>query len=84
MSAGQDELVEVDDGSTSASERTPSSAGSPAQQQKVLLARWLVTEPKLLILDSRLGHRHRCQRDQKLVAELAQQGMAVVYISVPD
>ncbi|HEY0697087.1 MAG TPA: sugar ABC transporter ATP-binding protein [Micromonospora sp.] len=56
---------------------------SGGNQQKVLLARWLVTEPKLLILDEPtrgidIGAKAQIQ---KLVAELAQEGMAVVYIS---
>ncbi|MEO3778896.1 ATP-binding cassette domain-containing protein [Micromonospora sp. B11E3] len=56
---------------------------SGGNQQKVLLARWLVTEPKLLILDEPtrgidIGAKTQIQ---KLVAELAQEGMAVVYIS---
>jgi monosaccharide-transporting ATPase len=56
---------------------------SGGNQQKVLLARWLVTEPKLLILDEPtrgidIGAKAQIQ---KLVTELAQQGMAVLYIS---
>ncbi|PZG02645.1 sugar ABC transporter ATP-binding protein [Micromonospora deserti] len=56
---------------------------SGGNQQKVLLARWLVTEPKLLILDEPtrgidIGAKTQIQ---KLVAELAQKGMAVLYIS---
>ncbi|MER7334805.1 MULTISPECIES: sugar ABC transporter ATP-binding protein [unclassified Micromonospora] len=56
---------------------------SGGNQQKVLLARWLVTKPKLLILDEPtrgidIGAKTQIQ---KLVAELAQEGMAVVYIS---
>jgi simple sugar transport system ATP-binding protein len=56
---------------------------SGGNQQKVLLARWLVTQPKLLILDEQtrgidIGAKAQIQ---KLVTELAAEGMAVVYIS---
>ena len=56
---------------------------SGGNQQKVLLARWLVTQPKLLILDEPtrgidIGAKAQIQ---KLVTELAAEGMAVVYIS---
>src|SRR4051812_23959472 len=56
---------------------------SGGNQQKVLLARWLVTQPRLLILDEPtrgidIGAKAQIQ---KLVTELAAEGMAVVYIS---
>ena len=56
---------------------------SGGNQQKVLLARWLVTQPRLLILDEPtrgidVGAKAQIQ---KLVTELAAEGMAVVYIS---
>ncbi|SCG55030.1 sugar ABC transporter ATP-binding protein [Micromonospora halophytica] len=56
---------------------------SGGNQQKVLLARWLITEPRLLILDEPtrgidIGAKTEIQR---LVAELSDGGMAVLFIS---
>jgi simple sugar transport system ATP-binding protein len=56
---------------------------SGGNQQKCLLARWLITEPRLLILDEPtrgidVGAKAQIQ---KLVADLAGDGMAVVFIS---
>ncbi|MEE1786724.1 sugar ABC transporter ATP-binding protein [Streptomyces sp. SP17BM10] len=56
---------------------------SGGNQQKVLLARWLITDPKLLILDEPtrgidIGAKAQIQ---KLVADLAEEGMAVLFIS---
>ena len=56
---------------------------SGGNQQKVLLARWLITDPKLLILDEPtrgidIGAKAEIQR---LVARLAEEGMSVVFIS---
>lgn len=56
---------------------------SGGNQQKVLLARWLITEPRLLILDEPtrgidVGAKAQIQ---ELVATLAADGMGVVFIS---
>jgi simple sugar transport system ATP-binding protein len=56
---------------------------SGGNQQKVLLARWLITEPKLMILDEPtrgidVGAKAQIQ---KLVAKLADEGMAVLFVS---
>jgi monosaccharide-transporting ATPase len=56
---------------------------SGGNQQKVLLARWMLTEPRLLILDEPtrgidIGAKAQIQ---KLVVDLAGEGMAVLFIS---
>jgi simple sugar transport system ATP-binding protein len=56
---------------------------SGGNQQKVLLARWLITEPKLMILDEPtrgidVGAKAQIQ---KLVAKLADDGMSVLFVS---
>jgi simple sugar transport system ATP-binding protein len=56
---------------------------SGGNQQKVLLARWLITEPRLLILDEPtrgidVGAKTEIQR---LVTQLSGGGMAVMFIS---
>lgn len=56
---------------------------SGGNQQKVILARWLVTQPKLLILDEPtrgidVGAKAEIQ---KLVLQLARKGMSVLFVS---
>ncbi len=56
---------------------------SGGNQQKVLLARWLITQPDVLILDEPtrgidIGAKAQIQQ---LVADLARKGMSVVFIS---
>ncbi|KLU69804.1 MAG: hypothetical protein RHS_4354 [Robinsoniella sp. RHS] len=68
--------------------KTPSSEQliknlSGGNQQKVILARWLATEPELLMLDEPtrgidIGTKAEIQ---KIVVDLAKQGMAVIFIS---
>ncbi|THV27656.1 sugar ABC transporter ATP-binding protein [Glycomyces paridis] len=56
---------------------------SGGNQQKVLLARWMLVEPKLLILDEPTrGIDVGAKADiQRLVAELSGGGMAVLFVS---
>jgi monosaccharide-transporting ATPase len=61
----------------------PVASLSGGNQQKVLLARWLITQPRLLILDEPtrgidVGAKAEIQ---KLVVSLSEDGMAVLYIS---
>ena len=82
----QDELV---DRYVQALRITPANPELPVRnlsggnQQKVLLARWLITSPRLLILDEPtrgidVGAKAEIQR---LVVELSDGGMAVLFIS---
>jgi simple sugar transport system ATP-binding protein len=62
---------------------TPVSSLSGGNQQKVLLARWLATQPKVLILDEPargidIGARAEIE---SLISDLKTQGVAVVLIS---
>jgi monosaccharide-transporting ATPase len=82
----QDELVEhwiraLDIRTTDAEQPVRTLSGG--NQQKVLLARWLITEPKLLILDEPtrgidVGAKTEIQR---LVVALCEDGMSVLFIS---
>ena len=66
-----------------ASRETPSKSLSGGNQQKVIIGRWLLTNPDYLILDEPtrgidIGTKTEIQ---KLVLDLADQGMAVTFIS---
>lgn len=66
-----------------ASQDTPVGSLSGGNQQKVILARWLLTHPKYLILDEPtrgidIGTKTEIQR---LVLKLAEEGMTVTFIS---
>ena len=66
-----------------ASQDTPIKSLSGGNQQKVILARWLLTHPKYLILDEPtrgidVGTKTEIQR---LVLKLAEEGMSVTFIS---
>jgi galactofuranose transport system ATP-binding protein len=82
----QNELVEKYVSALRISPRDPEMrAGnlSGGNQQKLLLARWLITEPRLLILDEPtrgidVGAKAEIQR---LVVELADGGMGVLFVS---
>lgn len=66
-----------------ASEETPIKSLSGGNQQKVILARWLLTHPKFLILDEPTrGIDIGTKVDiQKLVLKLADEGMSITFIS---
>ena len=66
-----------------ASRETPIKSLSGGNQQKVILGRWLLTNPEYLILDEPtrgidIGTKTEIQ---KLVLKLADEGMAVTFIS---
>ena len=66
-----------------ASRETPIKSLSGGNQQKVVIGRWLLTNPDFLILDEPtrgidVGTKTEIQ---KLVVKLAEEGMAVVFIS---
>ena len=66
-----------------ASRETPIKSLSGGNQQKVIIGRWLLTNPDFLVLDEPtrgidVGTKTEIQ---KLVVKLAEQGMAVVFIS---
>ena len=66
-----------------ASRETPIKSLSGGNQQKVIIGRWLLTNPDFLILDEPtrgidIGTKTEIQ---KLVLDLADQGMAVTFIS---
>ncbi|KZL93359.1 sugar ABC transporter ATP-binding protein [Clostridium magnum] len=56
---------------------------SGGNQQKVILARWLATNPQLLILDEPTRGIDIGAKDEikKLVKKLAQEGMTIIFIS---
>ena len=77
-----DEYIKALDIKT-ASQNTPIKSLSGGNQQKVILARWLLTHPRYLILDEPtrgidVGTKTEIQ---KLVLKLAEEGMSITFIS---
>ena len=77
-----DEYVKALDIKTASSD-TPIGSLSGGNQQKVILARWLLTHPQYLILDEPtrgidVGTKTEIQ---KLVLKLAEEGMSITFIS---
>ncbi len=77
-----DEYIKLLDIKTASSD-TPIKSLSGGNQQKVILARWLLTDPKYLILDEPtrgidVGTKIEIQ---KLVLKLAEQGKSITFIS---
>jgi simple sugar transport system ATP-binding protein len=70
-------------GIKTASIETPIGALSGGNQQKVLLARWLATEPKLMILDEPTrGIDVRAKQEiMEYVSALCRKGMSILFIS---
>ena len=77
-----DEYIKALDIKTASSD-TPIGSLSGGNQQKVILARWLLTHPEYLILDEPtrgidIGTKTEIQR---LVLKLAEEGMSITFIS---
>ena len=82
MSKFADEYIKALEIKT-ASQDTPVGSLSGGNQQKVILARWLLTHPEYLILDEPtrgidVGTKTEIQR---LVLKLAEEGMSITFIS---
>lgn len=59
---------------------------SGGNQQRVVLAKWLITNPKILILDNPTAGIDVAAKDEihKLIKQLANQGMGIILISDED